>query len=74
MLRKPLEERIASMEEEILDLRRKLDGWIERWVAVEYNARLLGLDADKIFAPMSPPDRMLVNVGSGKNGKDDDDE
>jgi hypothetical protein len=74
VLRKPLEERIASMEEEILDLRRKLDGWIERWVAVEYNARLLGLDADKIFAPMSPPDRMLVNVGSGKNGKDDDDE
>lgn len=71
-LRKPLEERIASMEKEILDLRRKLDGWIERWVAVEYNARMLGLDADKIFAPMPPPDRMLANFGGGRNGKDDD--
>ena len=73
-LRRPLEDRIASMEEELLDLRQKIDGWVERWAAVEYNARLLGLDADKIFAPMQPPDRMLVSAGRERNGKDDDDE
>lgn len=62
-LRRPLEERIACMEEELLDMRQKIDGWIERWATVEYNARMLGLDADRIFAPMPPPDRMLVSIG-----------
>lgn len=68
-LRKPLEKRIMCMEEELLDLRQKIDGWIERWATVEYNARMLGLEADKIFAQMPPPDRMLMRGGrrSGRN-------
>src|SRR6516225_2150810 len=32
VLRRPLEERIRALEKENEDLRRKLDGWIERWV------------------------------------------
>lgn len=71
--RKPLEERITSMEAELSELRRQRDGWIERWATVEYNARMLGIDADKIFAPMPPPDRIVVSIGCGRNGKDKDD-
>lgn len=71
--RRPLEERIKAKDEETADLRRKLDGWIERWVTVEYNARMQGIDADKIFAPMPPPDRNQVGLGRGRKGKDDDD-
>jgi hypothetical protein len=56
-IRKPLEQRISLLEQEIDSLRGKLDGWIERWAAVEYNARMLGIDADKIFAAMPPTQR-----------------
>jgi len=52
MRRRPLEERISLLEKEVISLRRMLDGWIERWAEVEYNARMLGIDADKIFAPI----------------------
>lgn len=71
-LRRPLEERIACIEKELFDMRQKIDGWIERWAAVEYNARMLGLDADKIFASMPPPDRMLVNTGRRRGSENDD--
>lgn len=71
-LRRPLEERIACMEKELFDMRQKIDGWIERWAVVEYNARMLGLDADKIFAPMPPPDRMLVSTGRRRSSENDD--
>ncbi|HLL14269.1 MAG TPA: hypothetical protein VK388_04255 [Pyrinomonadaceae bacterium] len=56
-LRRPLEERVANLEEQNADLYRKLDGWIERWVTVEYNAKMLGIDADQLFAPMPPLER-----------------
>lgn len=72
--RRPLEHRIVSMEQELLEMRLKIDGWVERWVAVEYNARLLGLDADKIFAPLQLPDRMSVVAGRGRDGRDGYDE
>jgi hypothetical protein len=55
--RRPLEERIAALEKENEELRRKLDGWIERWASVEYNAKMHGLNADQLFAPMPPPQR-----------------
>ncbi len=60
VLRRPLEQRIEALERANQDLRRKLDGWIERWVTVEYNARLLGKDADKLFEPMQPPQRKAL--------------
>ena len=65
VLRRPLEERIRTLEKENEDLRRKLDGWIERWVAVEYNARLLGKDADKLFEPIQPPQRKTLAFPKG---------
>jgi hypothetical protein len=65
VLRRPLEERIHALEKENKDLRGKLDGWIERWVTVEYNARLLGKDADKLFAPIQPPQRKTLAFGKG---------
>lgn len=67
VLRRPLEERIQALEKENEDLRRKLDGWIERWVTVEYNARLLGKDADQLFEPIQPPQRKTLAFG--KRGK-----
>jgi len=72
VLRRPLEERIQTLEKENEDLRRKLDGWIERWVTVEYNARLLGKDADKLFAPIQPPQRktLAFTKGGKPRGRD----
>jgi hypothetical protein len=54
---KSAEERIAEKDKELAELRSKLDGWIELWATVEYNARMHGIDADKIFAPMPPAER-----------------
>lgn len=58
--RRPLEERIAALEKENEELRRKLDGWIERWASVEYNAKMRGLNADQLFAPIPPPQRNVL--------------
>ena len=55
--RRPLEERIANLEGQLVEFRRKIDGWIERWATVEYNAKMLGIDADQLFAPMPLPER-----------------
>src|ERR1700745_774027 len=35
VLRRPLEERIATLEAEKKELLQKLDRWVERWAAVE---------------------------------------
>lgn len=69
VLRRPLEERITTMEKENQELRRQLDGWIERWVTVEYNARMQGIDADLIFAPMPPPQRKELTKWKRATGK-----
>jgi hypothetical protein len=66
VLRRPLEDRIEALEKENEELRRKLDGWIERWVTIEYNARLLGKDADKLFQPMQPPQRKMLAFARGR--------
>jgi hypothetical protein len=55
--RRPLEERIADLEGQLVEFRGKIDGWIERWATVEYNAKMLGIDADQLFAPMPRPER-----------------
>lgn len=68
-LRRPLEERIRELEKENAELRGKLDGWIERWVTVEYNARLLGTTADKLFAPIPPPARKRPASRGGKKAR-----
>ena len=72
VLRRPLEERIHALEKENKDLRGKLDGWIERWVTVEYNARLLGKNADKLFEPIPPPQRktLAFDKGGRTRGRD----
>lgn len=68
-LRRPLEERIRELERENEELRRKLDGWIERWVTVEYNARLFGKTADKLFEPIPPPQRKTQVLRRGKKAR-----
>lgn len=67
--RRPLEERIQVLEKENEELRRKLDGWIERWVTVEYNARLLGKNADKLFEPIPPPQRKALAARKGREAR-----
>lgn len=59
ILRRPLEERIVALEQENKALRKQIDGWIERWAAIEYNAKMHGVNPDLIFAPMPPPQRKM---------------
>ena len=68
-LRRPLEGRIRELEKENAELRQKLDGWIERWVTVEYNARLFGKNADKLFAPIPPPPRKTLAFRKGREAR-----
>lgn len=65
-MRRPLEDRIAELEEENRQMQKKLDGWIEKWAAVEYNAKMHGWDADSLFAPLPPPQRKLLVFHKGK--------
>jgi hypothetical protein len=67
--RRPLEDRIEALTCENEELKRKLDGWVERWVAVEYNARMLGIDPDALFAPLPKPRREDLRARSGKKGQ-----
>jgi hypothetical protein len=50
--RKSKDQQIADLNEQVIGMQQKLDGWIEKWVTVEYNARMLGIDPDQIFAPL----------------------
>lgn len=50
--RKSNDEQIADLKGQVTDMQEKLDGWIEKWVTVEYNARMLGINPDDIFAPL----------------------
>jgi hypothetical protein len=65
-LRRPLEERQALLERENKELRSKLDGWIQRWVEVEYNAKMHGYDADLLFASMPLPLRKTLGFRTRK--------
>ncbi|HEV7744192.1 MAG TPA: hypothetical protein VGO56_04270 [Pyrinomonadaceae bacterium] len=64
--RKSKDQQIADLNEQVTRMQEQLDGWIEKWVTVEYNARMLGIDPDQIFAVLSGPDR----AGTGRhNGR-----
>lgn len=55
--RKSKDQQIADLKEQVIGMQQKLDAWIEKWVTVEYNARMLGVDPDQIFAPLPAPQR-----------------
>lgn len=57
--RRPLEERLKDLEHENHVLSEKLDSYIERWVAIEYNSRMLGIDPDELFASAPKPMRSV---------------
>lgn len=59
-IRRPLEDRLESLKKENAELQKKLDGWIEKWATIEYNAKMYGWDADKLFAPMPEPQRKTL--------------
>ncbi len=54
------EERIGLLEFENKKLRERLDNYVERWVAVEYNARMLGVDPDELFKSIAKPSRKIA--------------
>ena len=56
-IRRPLEDRLESLKKENAELQKKLDGWIEKWATIQYNAKMHGWDADKLFATMPEPQR-----------------
>ena len=57
--RRPLEERLKELEQENSLLGERLDSYIERWVAIEYNSSLLGVDPDELFTPAPKPMRSV---------------
>src|ERR1700730_3802054 len=61
--RRTAEERIASLEVEIKDLRSQRDRWIERWACIEHNAHQYGYDPDKLFQPLQPVPCNVVKGG-----------
>lgn len=65
--RRSYEQRIAQLEAELARLREERDGWIQRWMQVEHNCRLHGVDPDQIFAPVPAPDRRLPRGPSRNN-------
>lgn len=58
--RRSLEERLKALEQENNVLSEKLDSYIERWVAIEYNSRMLGIDPDELFVSAPKPLRSIV--------------
>lgn len=62
--RHSLMERIAVLEEENSDLRRNLDSYLEKWLSVEYNCRMLGVDADQLFNAQQKPSREIMRPKS----------
>lgn len=58
--RRSLEDRLKDLEKENSDLKKKLDSYLERWVAVEYNARMLGVDADILLSTPQKPFRVII--------------
>lgn len=67
--RKSSDQQIAELKAQVADLQQKLDGWIERWAAVEYNARMLGIDPDDIFAPLPNLERAGIARRSGTRSR-----
>lgn len=57
VVRRSFDERIRAMNAEQTLLRRQLDGWLEKWMTIEYNARTSGVNMDRLLAPVPKPDR-----------------
>lgn len=60
--RRNVAEQIDELKQTIADLTRERDGWIERWVQVEANARKHAIDADILFQPVVKPDRARIGA------------
>ncbi len=60
-IRRHLDERFEALKKENAELQKKLDGWIEKWATIEYNAKMYGWDADKLFAQMPEPQRRTLS-------------
>jgi hypothetical protein len=59
-IRRSDQERIAILEKENKFLQEKIDGWIERWAMIEYNATLHGWDPDLLIMPLEKPLRKTL--------------
>ena len=57
--RRWLEARIDALEKENDELKMRLESYLERWAAVEHNARMFGVDADDLFLTPSKPLRNI---------------
>jgi hypothetical protein len=57
VVKRTLEDKVAALELEVKQLKSERDGWIEKWVQVEVNARRHGIDADLLFQPLAKPVR-----------------
>lgn len=67
--RLPLEERIIALEKENKELYSKLDGWIELWAKVEYNARMHGINTDLLFTTILPSRKKMATLQKSSKKK-----
>lgn len=58
--RRLADERIAELKRQIEDLQKQLDGWIECWVTIDYNAKMHGWDMDLLLIPLEKPMRKTL--------------
>lgn len=65
-LRRPLEVRIKELEKKVKELVKQIDGYIQRWITVEHNAKMHGYDPDRLFAPVPPSLRKTLPFKSRK--------
>jgi hypothetical protein len=57
VVKRTLEDQLSALRIEISQLKAERDGWLERWVQVEVNARRYGIDPDLLFETIPKPQR-----------------
>lgn len=57
-----IDERIATLEAKVRELREVLSSYDEMWTRYEYNVHRLGLDPDELRRPIERPAREIVRA------------
>lgn len=53
--RRSLEQRVAALQQQVEDHKRREAAWVEKWAQVEANCVRYGYNADLLWAPLGRP-------------------